>query len=90
MNRRRSKLRILVDILKVLELGEANVTRLMLEANLSYSRLIKYLEELVEKGLVMRRENGREVKYRITTKGRQFIKEFEKIQRIAEAFGVEI
>lgn len=90
MMKRRSKLRILADILKVLESGEANVTRLMLEANLSYARLMKYIEELVEKEFVVREEDGREVKYRITRRGREFLKEFERIERIAEAFGVEI
>lgn len=90
MTKRRSKLRILADILKVLELGEANVTKLMLEANLSYARLMKYLEELVEKKFVVREEDGREVKYRITKRGKEFLKEYEMIERIAEAFGVEI
>lgn len=88
--KRRSKLRILADILRVLESGDANVTKLMLEANLSYVRLMKYLEELVEKEFVAREVDGREVRYRITRKGREFLREFERIVRIAEAFGVEI
>jgi len=88
--RRRSKLRILVDILRVLDQGEANVTRLMLEANLSYTRLVRYLDELSEKGLVERVEGGREVRYRITKRGREFLREFERVARIAEAFGIEI
>lgn len=88
--KRRSKLRILADILRVLETGEANVTRLMLEANLSYARLMKYLQELAEKGFVVREEDGREVKYRITKMGREFLREFDRIEQIAEAFGIEI
>jgi len=88
--KRRTKLRILADILRVLESGEANITKLMMEANLSYARLMRYLDELVEKELVVREEDGREVKYRITKRGREFLREYERILRIAEAFGVEI
>jgi len=88
--KRRTKLRILADILRVLESGEANITKLMMEANLSYARLMRYLDELVEKELVVREEDGREVKYRITKRGREFLREYERIMRIAEAFGVEI
>lgn len=90
MMKRRTKLRILADILRVLESGEANITKLMMEANLSYARLMRYLDELVEKELVVREEDGREVKYRITKRGREFLREYERILRIAEAFGVEI
>ncbi|MEM0227031.1 MAG: DUF4364 family protein [Thermofilaceae archaeon] len=88
--KRRTKLRILADILRVLESGEANITKLMMEANLSYARLMRYLDELAEKELVVREEDGREVKYRITKRGREFLREYERILRIAEAFGVEI
>ncbi|MEM2409916.1 MAG: DUF4364 family protein, partial [Thermofilaceae archaeon] len=77
--KRRTKLRILADILRVLESGEANITKLMMEANLSYARLMRYLDELVEKELVVREEDGREVKYRITKRGREFLREYERI-----------
>ena len=88
--RRRTKLRILADILRTLEVGEANVTKLMLEANLSYVRLSRYLDELEANGLVMKIEEGREVKYRITARGREFLREFNRMLQIAEAFGIEL
>ncbi len=88
--RRRSKLRILADILQAVERGESNITRIMLEANLSYTRLARYLEELEGKGMLVKVEEEREVKYRLTKKGREFLKEFRRLQAIAEAFGVEV
>ena len=88
--RRRSRLRIIADILRAAEEGEVNVTRIMLLANLPYTRLTRYLNELVSKGLLERVRDGREVKYRLTRRGREFLKEFAKIERIAEAFGVEV
>lgn len=90
MMKRRSKLRILADILEILGAGEANITKLMLEANLSYARLMKYVEELSEKGLVERVEDGREVRYKLTKRGREFLREFERMMKIAEAFGIEV
>ena len=47
----RSRLKIVLDILKAIEEGEDRVTRILLYANLSHERLVKYLDELVEKGV---------------------------------------
>jgi len=88
--KKRSKLRILADILRAVERGECNVTQIMTAANLPYVRLTKYLEELVEKGFLLRVEEGREVRFKLTKKGREFLKEFARMERIAEAFGIEI
>lgn len=91
MSARRSKFRILADIMRVIEReGEANVSTLLLEANLSYARLSKYLEELVSKGLLQRIEDGREVKFRITSKGENLLREVKRIEMVAEAFGIEL
>lgn len=91
MSVRRSKFRILSDILRIVSReGEANVSKLLLEANLSYSRLSKYLEELVDRGLLQRVEDGREVKFRITPKGESLLREIERVEMIAEAFGIQL
>ncbi|MEM4411262.1 MAG: winged helix-turn-helix domain-containing protein [Thermofilum sp.] len=91
MSARRSKFRILSDIVRVVEReGEVNVSTLLLEANLSYARLSKYLEELVDKGFLLRIEDGREVKFKLTPKGESFLREVKRIEAIAEAFGVEL
>jgi len=90
MKRRRSKLRILTDILRAVERGECNVTQIMTAANLPYVRLTRYLEELVEKDFLTRVEEGREVRFKLTEKGREFLREFARMEMIAEAFGIEI
>lgn len=91
MSTRRSKFRIISDIMRVVEReGEANVSTLLLEANLSYARLSRYLEELVDKGFLLRVEDGREVKFKLTAKGESFLREVKRIETIAEAFGVEL
>lgn len=90
MKARRSKLRIVVDILEVIkEEGGAKITQILYGANLSYDRLIKYIDELKALQLIEeRRVNG--VKYYLTDKGVKFLEEFKKIERFAEAFGINL
>lgn len=91
MSARRSRLRIIADILRVVESeGEANVSKILLEANLSYARLTKYLDELVSKGFLERVTDEREVKFRVTRKGQEFLREFRRIEQLAEAFGIKL
>ena len=90
MKKRRSKLRILADILEAVDRGESNVTQIMTAANLPYVRCVKYLEDLVEKGFLVRIEEGREVRFKLTKKGRESLREFARIESIAEAFGIEL
>ncbi len=91
--RYRSKLRIIADILQTIrdEGGLTGPTKILYGANLSYDRLMKYLDELKALGLVSedRGEDDR-VLYRITSKGISFLVEFKKIKEFAEAFGVNI
>jgi Predicted transcriptional regulator len=91
LSARRSRLRIIADILRVVESeGEANVSKILLEANLSYARLTKYLDELVSKGFLERVADEREVKFRVTRKGQEFLREFRRIEQLAEAFGIKL
>ncbi|HDH06803.1 MAG TPA: DUF4364 family protein [Thermoproteales archaeon] len=91
MKKRRSKLRILADILKVVESENgARITQILYGANLSYERLTKYLKELKEKGLLVEREENGVTRYYLTHKGMEFLREFRRISRFAEAFGIEL
>jgi len=87
---RRSKLKILVDILKVMyDEGETKITQILYGANLSYDRLVKYLEELESLGLI-EKKNNHGSRYYLTKKGRDFLNEFKKIEKFVKAFGIEI
>ncbi|RLE80440.1 MAG: hypothetical protein DRJ51_05855 [Thermoprotei archaeon] len=89
--RRRSRLRILVDILQSIERESGvRITQILYSANLPYDRLVRYLNELKKKGLIKEvREEGA-VKYFLTKKGFEFLSEFRRIERFAEAFGIEL
>ena len=90
----RSKMRILADMMRAIQSeGEegAGPTKILYAANLSHDRLTQYLDELIEKDLI--REANPESDNRIyllTEKGREFLKEFIRMERFSEAFGIEI
>ncbi len=90
----RSKMRILADMMRVIrDEGEngAGPTRILYAANLSHDRLRQYLDELLEKGLIeeIQMENGSRT-YVLTDRGREFLREFVKVERFSRAFGIEI
>ena len=85
----RSQIRIFADILKAVgkEGLNAKPTHILYGANLSHDRLVKYLARLKERELIEERGDGEKVTYVLTEKGIEFLREFDKISRFAEAFG---
>jgi len=91
LKRYRSRIQIMADILRAIQRrGRARVTHILRDANLSHDRLKRYLAELEEKGLVVRRAEGEHVVYGLTERGVRFLLEYEKVRRFAEAFGLEL
>jgi predicted transcriptional regulator len=90
----RSKMRILADMMRAIQReGDegAGPTKVLYAANLSHDRLTQYLDELVEKELVIETGNGDSNRvYHLTEKGRDFLREFVKMEKFSEAFGIEI
>lgn len=82
----------MADIIETIkkEGGKSGVTRILYGANLSYDRLMKYLRELVEAGLIKEIKENEKTLYVLTIKGDNFIKEYKKIKEFAEAFGIVI
>ncbi|TFG34487.1 hypothetical protein EU527_02895 [Candidatus Thorarchaeota archaeon] len=90
----RSKMRILADMMRAIQSeGEegAGPTKILYVANLSHDRLTQYLDELLEKELIREIEpDSNNRVYLLTEKGREFLKEYTRIERFSEAFGIEI
>jgi predicted transcriptional regulator len=85
----RSKLRICIDILEAISrAGWAQQSYLMREANLSYDRLIKYLEFLSSRGLIV--INQSQNLYSLSDKGAELLNEFKRFEKLAKAFGVDV
>ena len=88
---RRSKMHILFDILAAIEIkgGVAKPTHILYKANLSHPRLKEYLAILLERGFIEERDDHGKLRYALTDKGKQFVREFEKIEELSQAFGLE-
>lgn len=74
MGKYRGRLQIIADVLSVVR-GGARKTMIMYQANLSYKLLTRYLEEVLETGLV---ELGDDACYELTQKGKEFLDKFDE------------
>lgn len=91
MKERRSKAHISVDILRLIrKKGMAKPTHILYGANLSHIRLKKYLDDLMTMGFIEKTNQKRQVFFKITQKGHDFLSEFKKVEELSEAFGIPI
>jgi len=77
--RRRSRIEVICDILSE-AFGGANKTRLMYHCNLNFMRFNRYLQELLDAGLIERvgSNPGSVVLYKTSDKGRELVKVLRK------------
>jgi len=84
MNRRRSNIEIIADMLKVGENG-AGKTEIMYSANMSYSQIQKYLGFLLSRGFISKVEIGNPVvTYHVTEKGLGLLRNIDGVMEILE------
>ena len=85
MNQRRSNIEIIAEMLKIGENG-AGKTKIMYNANLSYTQIEKYLGFLISQGFIDKMEMGNpSVTYRVTENG---LKLLESINSLMEMLGL--
>ena len=86
VNRRRSDIEIIADMLKVGENG-AGKTEIMYSANMSYRQIQKYLGYLMGQGYIDKMKMGNpSVTYQVTDSG---LKLLQLIDRIKEMMGLD-
>ena len=68
----------------------ASVTYLIRKANISYGRISKILETLVQQGLLEQTSSDRACKYKISSRGREFLQAYRGFREFAENFGLRI
>ena len=78
----RSRIQIAADILEIAKDGSRK-TKIMYLGNLSFDLLQKYLDMLVNLGLLEIRDGDERV-YTATAKGREFLEDFSELQKHAE------
>ena len=82
LDKRRSSLEIIADMLR---LGEAGKTEIMYSVNMSYFQLQKYLKFLLERGLIDRVALGNpSITYRVTRKGLEVLKSIDSVMEALE------
>ena len=82
LNRRRSNIEIIADMLR---LGEAGKTEIMYSANMSYFQLQKYLKFMVDQKLVDEVHLGNpSISYRVTGKGSNLLKSIDTVQELLD------
>ncbi len=68
----------------------ASVTYLIRKANISYGRISRILETLVQQGLLEQSSSDRACKYKISPRGREFLQAYRGFREFAENFGLRI
>jgi predicted transcriptional regulator len=93
MDSYRTSMQIVSDLLVATEqsgLGGIKTTHLLTKANLSHSRLTKFIENLTGAGLINKIEFDGKNTFVITPKGRQYLESYEKFSNLAGSFGLEL
>jgi len=84
VNRRRSNIEIIADMLRVGENG-AGKTEIMYSANMSYAQIQKYLGFLLSHGFINKVQVGNpSVTYQVTEKGGELLRNINGIMEVLE------
>ncbi len=89
----RTSMQIVADLLTTTEQsGQEGIktTSLLTKANLSHSRVGKFVENLTGAGLINKIEFDGKNTFVITPKGRQYLESYKKFSEISESFGLEL
>jgi len=89
----RTSMQIVSDLLVATDqCGQQGIktTSLLTKANLSHSRLAKFIDNLTGAGLINKIEYDGKNTFVLTPKGRQYLESYQKFSNIAESFGLEL
>ena len=93
MDSYRTSMQIVSDLLVATEqsgLEGIKTTHLLTKANLSHSRLTRFIENLTGAGLINKIEFDGKNTFVITPKGRLYLESYEKFSNLAGSFGLEL
>lgn len=87
----RTSMQIVADLLVATDqCGQEGIktTSLLTKANLSHSRLAKFIENLTGAELITKIEYDGKNTFVITSKGKQYLESYKKFSNLAESFGL--
>ena len=82
LSEKRSRMRLCLDVLRVISKGVTKPTNIMYKSNLSWVPLMEILTFLTEEGLIVSETVGKRKRYRITKKGLNALEYFKKIEEL--------
>jgi len=82
LSEKRSRMRLCLDVLRVISRGVTKPTNIMYKSNLSWVPLMEILTFLTEEGLIVSETVGKRKRYRITKKGLNALEYFKKIEEL--------
>lgn len=90
MEKKRNRLEIIFDILRVIrdKNGKIKPTHILYKSNLSHQMMEEYLAELKEKGFIIEIKNKVGKTYAITDKGLNYLEKFNMIKDFTNSFGL--
>ena len=90
MERKRSKLEVIRDILLVIQgkNGRARPTQILYKSNLSHIMMKDYLADLISRGFIKESHAKDGRTYSITEKGVKYLSEYHTIINFMESFGL--
>lgn len=90
MKQKRSQLDVIHDMLAAMQRkqGKIRPTHLLSKSNLSHKMMREYVAILKQRGLIEEDEEADRRVYLLTTKGHQFLAEYQRLAQFTEAFGL--
>lgn len=89
----RNSFQITEDILDNISQHDINgttITPLIRKSNLSYNRILGFIDKLTESNLINKIQNNGKVTFVITQRGKIYLEEYKKFSALAENFGLEL
>jgi len=88
--KRRGKLEIIADILSSIQNKEGKIkpTHLLYKSNLSHAKLTEYVDILLKKGMIEKKEIKGKKMFFMKEQGHKFLLEFERIKEFSDSFGL--
>jgi predicted transcriptional regulator len=90
MARKRDRLQVIHDILKVIQEknGKIKPTHILYKSNLSHQMMEEYLGELIEKDFIIENKEKKGKTYSLTKKGFEYLQKYKFIIEFSDSFGL--